>query len=305
VATTEIKGPEESGTSEKKKLPYRSRHLLLPLPHPSRHLLLHLPHRSRHLLLHLPLPQLFLKRKLSLTNESTPALADVEAAASGADEEGKSEDEVKEVECVEAEEDKTQEEADDDMVDDDDVMVVDGDDAAVVIDVDDGANEDEQEVEELQIDEPEEPRKPDTPMATSSAFGGAMTGQTTTFGAPRASAAFGQGFQGPTSFGSMATSSTQHETAGEFDDDAANLFFWRFRDHQASYTVANFSHCFSFWAFVERRTSFGSFVGGGGMSTRPLFGTPAPPPAEEEQQPEAADEDEMEGGEGEMEEDHV
>jgi hypothetical protein len=39
------------------------------------------------------------------------------------------------------------------------------------------------------------------------------------------------------------------------------------------------------------------------MSNLPLFGTPAAQPAEE--LPEAADEDEMEDGEGEMEEDQV
>jgi hypothetical protein len=42
------------------------------------------------------------------------------------------------------------------------------------------------------------------------------------------------------------------------------------------------------------------------MSTRPLFGAPAAQPAaEEEEQPEVVDEDEMEDGEGEMEEDQV
>jgi hypothetical protein len=40
------------------------------------------------------------------------------------------------------------------------------------------------------------------------------------------------------------------------------------------------------------------------MSNLPLFGTPAAQPAAEEL-PEAADEDEMEDGEGEMEEDQV
>jgi hypothetical protein len=185
-----------------------------------------------------------------------------------------------------------------------------------VIDVDDGANEDDEEVEELQIDEPEEPTKPDTPMATSaSSFGRAIAGQTSSFGAP---GAFGQGFQGPTSFGSMATSSTP--PASGFGGSFLNM-----KPPGSSTTAPTFSFGGSatiklptpsqaiptpspFGAFGGGSTSFGSFGGGGGvgsgMSTRPLFGSPAAPPAAEEQ-PEAVDEDEMEDGEGEMEEDQV
>jgi nucleoprotein TPR len=238
-------------------------------------------------------------------DEATPAAAVVDAGASAPDE-GKDE-----VEFGDTEEDKAKDDEQDDMVDDDDVVVVDDDDIAVV---DDEADEDEQEVEELQIDEPEEPKKPDTPMGTSTApFGGAMTGQTPAFGA---GTTFGQGFKGPTTstFGTMATSSP---SAGGFGSSFLNM-----KPPGSSTTTPTFSFGTSgtitlpiptqtapiaspFGSFGGGSTSFGSFGGGGGgMSTRPLFGAPEVQPAMEEH-PAAADEDEMEDGEGEMEEDHV
>jgi nucleoprotein TPR len=295
VATTETKNPEESGTSEEKEAPAPE-----PVPEPV----------SEPAPTPAPAAPVVPPEETVELDESTPASADVEPAADAVDEEVKDEDEVKEVEIADAEE-----EEEDEMVDDDDVVVLDDDDV-VVVDIDDGANDDE-EVEGLEIDEPEEPKKPDTPMAApASFFGGAMgTGQTSTFGAP---SAFGQGFQGsaPTGFGSMATSSTPSSGFGNS--------FLNMKPPGSSTTAPNFSFGGSatiklptpsqtaptpspFGAFGERRTSFGSFGGGsasGGMSNLPLFGTPAAPPAAEEL-PEAADEDEMEDGEGEMEEDQV
>jgi nucleoprotein TPR len=291
VTTTETKAPEESGISEEKEAP-APEPASEPAPTPA------------------PAAPAAPPKETTEPDESTPASADIEAATDAADEVANDEDEVKEVEIAD-----TEEEVEDDMVDDDDVVVLDDDDV-VVVEIDDGANEDE-EVEGLEIDEPEEPRKPDTPMAApASSFGRAMgTGQTSTFGAP---SAFGQGFQGsaPTGFGSMATSSTPSSGFGNS--------FLNMKPPGSSTTAPTFSFGGSstiklptpsqtaptpspFGAFGERRTSFGSFGGGsasGGMSNLPLFGTPAAQPAAEEL-PEAADEDEMEDGEGEMEEDQV
>lgn len=178
------------------------------------------------------------------------------------------------------------------------------DDVVLVDDEDDpAADEVEEEEEEAQDNEPEELKKPAMAFGTSSApFGGAVSGQTTIFGAP---VSFGQGFGTPSSFGNMAgtTSTTQPSGFGNS--------FLSMKPPGNPTTPPTFSFGGSaiklpipsqqnvpapspFGSFGSGTASFGSFGRGGGGSV-PLFGAPAPAPATEEQaEPIDEGEDEME-----------